>query len=190
MKCITWNHRFYIKETNPNKLKELFNKLLQQSGFGVVAFDDELSHDGNYVAVWILQESHLVIRVSKKDGITYVELSSCNLAMYLAFVVLVESITISTTQLNVWFHQMTLDRTEPKGLKENLEKVIQEAGMRITQFIEYDFPGGGFTWMVRVPDGFINFHSFPEDGKTDCEVTFFYRSGFIWITGLLEEQLR
>lgn len=190
MECLIWEHQFCIKETDSSKLKEIFDNLLKAAGFGIVAFIEE-PFRGGYFAEWVLQESHFVVRVRPNNGITYCEISSCNMEFFLLFVKLVKSMTISTTKMKVWSSQMTIGRTEPKKLREDLEKVIQKAGLRVTKFVEHCFPGDGVTWafVFEDGDGFFNLHSFPEDGKTYCKTTFLYRSGFILLTGLLEEKL-
>jgi hypothetical protein len=172
-------------------VKEIFDNLLLQAGFGIVAFMEKQLRGDNYISEWVLQESHFIVRISPRDEITYCEISSCNAEFYLLFVKLVKPITISTSKMRVWSHQMTIGRTEPRRLRADLEKIIQKVNLRIVEFIEYDFSGGGFTWGFVFEDGkgFANFHSFPEDGKTDCEVTFFSRREFVLIIGMLDDQL-
>lgn len=189
MKCLVGEYQFYIKETDPSKVNRIFNNLLEEAEFGVVAFTEDPCREGHF-AISVLEESHLLSRTRPKQGVTYVELVSCNIKKCCVFMNNVQQMVVSTTARS-WSHQMTTGMIDPIGLKENLGKVIQKAGLMVTKSVEHCFPGDGITlgFALENGDGFLTLHSFPEDGKTYIKTTFLYHSGFTRMAGLLDDYL-
>ena len=72
-----YNHREWVKETNPQILKENYTLILNKSGFNVI---DNIEHYFNpfgYTSLFLLSESHLAIHTFPEQFKTYVELTSC-----------------------------------------------------------------------------------------------------------------
>jgi S-adenosylmethionine decarboxylase len=61
MKARIWNHRSWIGETDAHRLRERFDVLLRQAGFGLVGFSEAHFEPHGYTAVWLLAESHFAL---------------------------------------------------------------------------------------------------------------------------------
>lgn len=77
MKAQMFNYNFWINETDKTKLKEYYNKVLIDSGFGIIGFIDYSFTPYGYSALWVLSESHFAIHTFPEAGKTYLELTSC-----------------------------------------------------------------------------------------------------------------
>ncbi|MCB1178308.1 MAG: S-adenosylmethionine decarboxylase [Leptospiraceae bacterium] len=77
-KAQIFNFSAWIKDTNPNFLKERLNTLLLNSGFDVLGFQEHYFHPVGYTALWLLGESHLALHTFPEEKKSYIELSSCN----------------------------------------------------------------------------------------------------------------
>ena len=86
MEAKIYNLSGWIKETNPNKLKNNYSDLLGLSGFEILNFQEHYFEPHGYTALWLLGESHLAIHTFPEEQKSYVELSSCNEDYYLYFV--------------------------------------------------------------------------------------------------------
>lgn len=100
MKAAIWNKSWWVKETLPDTLKNKLELMLQVAGFTIVGFagytfspavpcalSEEHGHalECGFSAVWLLAESHLAMHTFPEEGKSYLELSSCNEAMFLEF---------------------------------------------------------------------------------------------------------
>jgi len=85
MEAVIYNHRYWIKETNPQKLKERFENYLKDSNFLVLNFMEHHFKPYGYTAIWLLAESHLAIHTFPEENKTYIELSSCDEEKYYLF---------------------------------------------------------------------------------------------------------
>ncbi|WP_029163884.1 S-adenosylmethionine decarboxylase [Anaerophaga thermohalophila] len=86
-----WNHSEWISETNPKRLKQSFDKILQETGHTVLDFTEHHFKPEGYTALWLLAESHFAIHTFPEDGKTYFEMSSCNRAFFSRFIELTEN---------------------------------------------------------------------------------------------------
>ncbi len=77
MKAKMYNYNYWLKETDPNKLKEVYDKLLNKSGFNVLKYIDHHFTPFGFTALYLLSESHLAIHTFPEEGKSYIELSSC-----------------------------------------------------------------------------------------------------------------
>ncbi len=91
MKAWIDNYNTWIPETGPEKLKEIFEDLLKQSGFGVLNFMEHAFKPIGWTGIWLLAESHLALHTFPEENTTYVELSSCNRKMYDDFLILIQN---------------------------------------------------------------------------------------------------
>ena len=73
-----YSHRFWTNCCEPNSLKETYSKLLKESGFTIVLFNEHHFPKQGYTCFWLLGESHLAIHTFPESGKSYIELSSCN----------------------------------------------------------------------------------------------------------------
>lgn len=86
MQAKIWNYSEWIAETNPQKIKTLFNDLLRRSGFNVIDCSEHHFNPQGYTALWLLSESHFAVHTFPEFGKSYIELSSCNLEYYQRFI--------------------------------------------------------------------------------------------------------
>ena len=77
MQAKIYNYQSWIEETDPTRLKERFDSLLNQSGFGVLQVVEHHFNPFGYTALFLLSESHLAIHTFPEEQTTYIELSSC-----------------------------------------------------------------------------------------------------------------
>tara|TARA_R110000787_G_scaffold100874_2_gene206016 strand:+ start:448 stop:717 length:270 start_codon:yes stop_codon:yes gene_type:complete len=72
-----FNFQKWIEETDPKKLKAIFESLLLESGFNIEGFIDKKFTPHGWTALWLLSESHFAIHTFPEHGKSYIELSSC-----------------------------------------------------------------------------------------------------------------
>ena len=90
MQAKIWNYSEWLQETNPQKLRTLFDNALRKAGFNILCFTDHHFTPQGYKALWLLTESHFAVHTFPEFGKTYIELSSCNLEFYQEFLKLTE----------------------------------------------------------------------------------------------------
>lgn len=90
MKAWIDNYNTWIPETNPDRLKEIFEEMLHDAGFGILNFMQHSFEPIGWTGIWLLAESHLALHTFPEENTTYVELSSCNKKMYEDFLVLIQ----------------------------------------------------------------------------------------------------
>lgn len=86
MKAKIWNDKKWIKEVNPETLRNKFSDLLYDSGFSVLNFQEHYFEPKGYTALWLLGESHFAIHTFPEENKTYIELSSCNKEKHIYFI--------------------------------------------------------------------------------------------------------
>lgn len=194
MKCQIWPHRFYVSETDPDVVREIFNNFIREAKFGVVDFIYHNFPDSNcygkYAATWVLEESHFALRTFPKKGITHCRISSCNREKFFRFLEVVEPMLVSTTKLGAWSHQLTVSQTDREDILNIFSRLIPKATFRVEEFTEYIFPGDGsgstMSWIGT--DWDLNIHTFPEDGKSDIETDGFNLGRFKMFVNMLDEE--
>ena len=85
MKAEMFNLHFWIKVTDPKKLKKYFKRLLAESGFGLVKFTQFHFAPQGFSCVWIISESHFAIHTWPEEGIAACDLGSCNYEKFMKF---------------------------------------------------------------------------------------------------------
>ncbi len=83
-------HSRWIKETDPDKLKDLFEKMLIQAGFGILNFSEHYFSPQGYTGLWLISESHFAVHTFPEESTTYIQLSSCNSEMFVDFIQLLD----------------------------------------------------------------------------------------------------
>ncbi len=68
----------WLDETNPTRLKEIFQEILEAVGFSIIGFTDHHFSPQGYTGMWIIAESHLALHTFPEENRTYLQLSSCN----------------------------------------------------------------------------------------------------------------
>jgi S-adenosylmethionine decarboxylase len=86
MKAEIFNHRQWIDEVDPVKLKVKFYNLLRDSEFSVLNFQEHYFNPQGWTGLWLLGESHFAIHTFPEEGKSYIELSSCNEEKHLVFI--------------------------------------------------------------------------------------------------------
>lgn len=92
MQAKIWNYSEWIAETNPQKIKELFDKFLSKCGFKILNVSEHHFQPQGYTALWLLSESHFAVHTFPEYGKTYIELSSCNQEFYIEFIQLTKNL--------------------------------------------------------------------------------------------------
>ena len=82
----------WIQETNPQKIRQMFDEWLRKAGFNILCFTDHHFSPQGYTALWLLTESHFAVHTFPEFGKTYIELSSCNLEFYQEFLKLTKEL--------------------------------------------------------------------------------------------------
>jgi S-adenosylmethionine/arginine decarboxylase-like enzyme len=72
-----WSNSGWITETNPEILKNKYDKKLEEAGFKVIGFIEHFFEPQGYTALWLLSESHFALHTFPENNSTYYELSSC-----------------------------------------------------------------------------------------------------------------
>ena len=86
MKAQIWNRNWWIEETREKVLDSTLDRLIRQAGFNVLStLEHEFSPFG-YTKLWLLSESHLALHTFPEENKAYIELSSCNMEYFDAFV--------------------------------------------------------------------------------------------------------
>ncbi|MGL5912793.1 MAG: S-adenosylmethionine decarboxylase family protein [Bacteroidales bacterium] len=85
MQAKIWNYSAWIAETNPQELRSKFDSLLKKAGFNILDVSEKHFEPQGYTGLWLLSESHFALHTFPEFGKTYIELSSCNLEYYQAF---------------------------------------------------------------------------------------------------------
>lgn len=83
------NYQTWVKGSKGIELKEKVEKLVKASGFTVLNFIEHHFDPQGYTAIWLLAESHCALHTFPEEDKSYLEISSCNLEMYEAFVSLI-----------------------------------------------------------------------------------------------------
>ncbi len=86
-----FNHQQWVNEVDPFILRNKYNSLLKESGFGVLSFVEYHFEPFGYTALWLLSESHFAIHTFPEENKSYIELSSCIEKQYLKFKTLNET---------------------------------------------------------------------------------------------------
>lgn len=72
----------WIDITEPDVLNNMYRDMLKKSGFKILGEIDYHFQPQGYTKLFLLAESHFAIHTFPEEGKTYIELSSCNEAMY------------------------------------------------------------------------------------------------------------
>lgn len=75
----------WVKTTEKDYLKTIFDEILGRANFNVLTFVDHAFTPYGYTALWLLSESHFAVHTFPESGRAYFELSSCNLDKQEAF---------------------------------------------------------------------------------------------------------
>ena len=86
MRARIWNFNKWITETDPDALTALFDHLIAAAGFHVLEVVEHHFEPFGYTKLYLLGESHFAIHTFPEEQKTYIELSSCNEAMFNTFV--------------------------------------------------------------------------------------------------------
>lgn len=80
------NFSSWIKYSSDEGHKQELEKLLKESGFTILNYIDHAFNPQGFTSLWLLAESHCALHTFPEEGKAYVELSSCNIPMYVKFV--------------------------------------------------------------------------------------------------------
>lgn len=80
------NFSSWITYSTDASHKEEIEALLKRSGFTILNFVEHKFEPQGYTSLWLLAESHCALHTFPEEGQAYVELSSCNIQMFVDFV--------------------------------------------------------------------------------------------------------
>lgn len=78
MKAAIFESKFWVQETNSELLKTEVERLLLESGFQIVGFNEHYFQPQGFTCVWLLAESHCAIHTFPEENKSYIMLNSCN----------------------------------------------------------------------------------------------------------------
>lgn len=90
MEAKIWNLNKWIRETDPDKLCNIFDSMIKDAGFNVLGVLEHHFQPQGYTKLYLLAESHFAIHTFPEQGKTYIELSSCNYCMQQRFAALLD----------------------------------------------------------------------------------------------------
>ena len=76
----------WVHQSDATILKNDIEALVAESGFTILNFMEHHFEPQGYTAMWLLAESHCALHTFPEENKAYVELSSCNIPMYVQFV--------------------------------------------------------------------------------------------------------
>lgn len=68
MQAKIWNFSEWIQETNPQKIRQMFDEWLRKAGFNILCFTDHHFSPQGYTALWLLTESHFAVHTFPEFG--------------------------------------------------------------------------------------------------------------------------
>lgn len=77
-----WNFRGWTAQTDERTLTDLCGPALRAAGFHVLGEIEHRFQPQGYTKLYLLGESHFAIHTFPECGQSYIELSSCNEAMF------------------------------------------------------------------------------------------------------------
>lgn len=80
------NFSTWIAYSEDQTLREEVEELLKQAGFMLLNFMDHAFEPQGYTSIWLLAESHCALHTFPEEKKAYIELSSCNIQMFVDFV--------------------------------------------------------------------------------------------------------
>ena len=80
------NFSSWIHYNNNRTHKSEIEQLLKHSGFTVLNYMEHEFNPQGFTSIWLLAESHCALHTFPEEGKTYIELSSCNIQMFVNFV--------------------------------------------------------------------------------------------------------
>ena len=80
------NFSSWIAYTSDNTHKEELEQLLKEAGFSILNYMEDAFEPQGFTSLWLLAESHCALHTFPEENKAYVELSSCNIPMYVQFV--------------------------------------------------------------------------------------------------------
>jgi len=76
----------WIKYSDSDTHSTELASLLKEAGFTILNSMEHHFEPQGFTALWLLAESHCALHTFPEEGKAYVELSSCNIKMYVTFV--------------------------------------------------------------------------------------------------------
>ena len=77
---------YWVSETDPKKLKNTLNTLLNEANFTCLRYIDNSFTPQGYTGLWLLAESHLAVHTFPEQDKSYVQLSCCSKKKYQLFI--------------------------------------------------------------------------------------------------------
>jgi S-adenosylmethionine decarboxylase len=93
MKAEIFNFSHWINTTDNILIKGYFDKLLKDSGFNILNYQEHLFNPYGYTGLWLLSESHFAVHTFPEEDKSYIELSSCNVDFYNYFIYTLKGFT-------------------------------------------------------------------------------------------------
>lgn len=71
----------------------------------------------------------------------------------------------------IWNNNFWIEQTDPTILVEAFNDVLKRSGFTVLKFTEHHFEPYGYTALWLLGESHFAVHTFPEEGKTYCELS-------------------
>jgi S-adenosylmethionine decarboxylase len=86
----------------------------------------------------------------------------------------------------IWNHRSWIAETDIQVLRPHIDRLLSEAGFSVVGFSEAHFQPHGYTAVWLLAESHFALHTFPEAGRSYCELSSCNRAKFAALIELLE----
>lgn len=86
----------------------------------------------------------------------------------------------------IWNHRSWIGETDSARLHERFDAMLQQAGFGQVGFSEAHFEPHGYTAVWLLAESHFALHTFPEEGRSYCELSSCNREKFVALIELIE----
>ena len=86
----------------------------------------------------------------------------------------------------IWNHRSWIGETDSHWLRERFDAMLLRAGFGLIGFSDARFEPHGYTAVWILAESHFAVHTFPEEGRTYCELSSCSREKFVALIELLE----
>jgi len=83
----------------------------------------------------------------------------------------INTIENKSVKANIYNFQAWVDITDPERLYNSLSHILDNTGYHVLNFIEHNFPNGGYTCLWLLAESHLAVHTFVEDKKAYIELS-------------------
>lgn len=86
----------------------------------------------------------------------------------------------------IWNHRSWIGEINPTQLRQQFDELLLRAGFGLVGFSEAHFEPQGYTAVWLLAESHFAMHTFPEEGRTYCELSSCNREKFVALIELIE----